>query len=126
MKSYKNDFVIHTNFLTTTAISLFYCCGKVFTLMNIWMIRKSSVNHHSLPEKDFYSDLKMKDILAADYTHAKRVFKDFERKNLAEYQDLHVQSNTLLLTDVFENFRSMRLKIYESDPTRFLTVPGLA
>ena len=68
----------------------------------------------------------MEDILAADYAHAKRVFKDFERKNLVEYQDLHVQSNTLLLTDVFENFRSMRLKIYESDPTRFLTVPGLA
>ena len=68
----------------------------------------------------------MEDILAEDYAHAKRVFKDFERKNSAEYQDLHVQSNTLLLTDVFENFRSMRLKICESDPTRFLTVPGLA
>ena len=68
----------------------------------------------------------MEDILAEDYAHAKKVFKDFERKNSAEYQDLHVQSNTLLLTDVFESFRSMRLKIYESDPTRFLTVPGLA
>ena len=46
----------------------------------------------------------MNDITDADYTHAKRVCKDFEIKNLGEYQDLHVQSDTLLLVDVFENF----------------------
>ena len=46
----------------------------------------------------------MNDITDADYTHAKRVCKDFEIKNLGEYQDLYVQSDTLLLVDVFENF----------------------
>ena len=30
--------------------------------------------------------------------------KDFETKNLEEYHDLYVQSKTLLLDDVFENF----------------------
>ena len=39
----------------------------------------------------------MEDITDADYVHAKRVCKDFEIKNLGEYHDLHVQSNTLLL-----------------------------
>ena len=39
---------------------------------------------------------------------------------------MYVQSNTLLLADVFENFRNMCLKIYELDPDRFLTAPGLA
>ena len=33
-------FLIHTNFLTMI-ISLFYCCEKLFTLMNIWMIQKN-------------------------------------------------------------------------------------
>ena len=54
----------------------------------------------------------MRDITDADYAHVKRVCKDFEIKNLGEYHDLYVQSNTLLLADVFENFQNMCLKIY--------------
>ena len=53
----------------------------------------------------------MKDITDADYAHAKRVCKNFEVKNLGEYHDLYVQSDTLLLADVFENFRNMYLEI---------------
>ena len=68
----------------------------------------------------------MGEISDADYTHAKRVCKDFEIKKLGEYHDLYVQSDTLLLADVFENFRNMCLKIYELDPAKFLSAPGLA
>ena len=49
----------------------------------------------------------------------KRVGKDFEIKNLGEYHGLQVQSDTLLVTDVFENFRKMCLEIYELDPVPF-------
>ena len=49
--------------------------------------------------------------------------KDFEMKNLAEYHDLYVQSNTY---DLFEIFRNMCIKIYELDPAKFLSAPGLA
>ena len=60
-------------------------------------------NETTLPEKeDFYSHLNMEDIIDADYAQAKRFFKVFEIKNLAEYQDLCVQSDTLLLTNTFE------------------------
>ena len=31
-----------------------------------------------------------------------------------------------MLADVFENFRNMRIKVYELDPAHFLTVPRLA
>ena len=39
---------------------------------------------------------------------------------------IYVQSDTLLLSDVFENFRDMCLKEHELDPARFLSLPGLA
>ena len=48
--------------------------------------------------------------------HAKRVCKDFEIKNLGEYHDLYLQSDVFFLTDVFENFRKMCLKIHEYYP----------
>ena len=84
-------------------------------------------NETSLPEKeDFSIHLNMGDPIDTDYSHAKRVSKDFERKNLVEYHDFYVQINTLLLSDVFENFRKMCLKIYKLDPAKFLSPPGLA
>ena len=39
---------------------------------------------------------------------------------------MHVQIDTLLFTDVFENFRNKRIEIYELDPAHFLSAPGLA
>ena len=47
-------------------------------------------------------------------------------RNLGDYHDLYIQSNTLLWTDVFDNYRNMSLEIYELDPVRFLSAPGLA
>ena len=65
--------------------------------MNHW----EKFNKTSLSEKeDFYSDLNMEDITRVDYTHAKRICKDFERKKLGEYRDLYVQGDTLLSADI--------------------------
>ena len=38
----------------------------------------------------------------------------------------YIQSDTLLLADVFENFRKKCIEIYELDPTHFLSAPELA
>ena len=62
----------------------------------------------------------------SDYMHRKRVCKDFEIKKLGKYYDLYPENDTLLLADVFENFRQMCLKIYQLDPSKFLSTPGLA
>ena len=62
-------------------------------------------NETSLPEKEyFYSHLNMEDITDLDFKHRKIVCKDFEVKNLREYHDLYVQSDTLLLGNALENF----------------------
>ena len=81
----------------------------------------------SLPDTEsFYSSLNMENIDYIDYRHGNNVFKKFKLKNLGEYHDLYVQSDTLLLADVFENFRNMCMKVYELDPAHFLSLPGLA
>ena len=61
----------------------------------------------------------MENITDVDYRLAKL-------KNLGDYHDLYVQADTLLLADVFENFRNKGIEIYEIDPAHFLSARGLA
>ena len=55
-----------------------------------------------------------------DYAQAKRVCKDFEIKNIGEYHDLYLQSDILMLADVFENFRNMCPEMYELGSAKFI------
>ena len=81
----------------------------------------------SLPEKEvFYSSLNMGSITSVDYRHAKKVYKELKLKNLSDYHDLYLKIDTLLLADVFENFRNKCIEIYELNPAHFLSAPGLA
>ena len=48
--------------------------------------------------------------------HAQKVFEEFTLRNLVDYHDLYVQSDKLLLADVFKNFRNKCIEIYELDP----------
>ena len=79
------------------------------------MIRKSLMKHHFL-KKNFYSNLNMEDITDANYMYAKRIVKDFEIKHLGKYYDLYLKNDTLLLANVFKNFREVCLKIYHLSP----------
>ena len=55
----------------------------------------------------------------------KRYLKNLNKKKPSEYHDLYVQSDTLLLADVFENFRNKCIEINELDSATFLSAPGL-
>ena len=84
-------------------------------------------NEKKLPNKsDFYRSLNMEDIPEIDYRHALKVFNKFNIKNLGEYHDLFVQSDTVLLADFFESFRNLCLNTYKLDPAYFLSLQGLA
>ena len=84
-------------------------------------------NETSLPpKKAFYSELNLEDVTGKDSARAQKVWEVFGIRNLDEYHDLYVQTNTLLLADIFENFRNMCLNIYELDPVYFVSAPGLA
>ena len=56
--------------------------------MNTWIIGKSSMKLY-LKNSAFCSHLNMKAIADADYTHGKRVCKDFEIKKLVNKKNLY-------------------------------------
>ena len=92
-----------------------------------YMDSQEKFNENALPpKKDFYSNSYLEDISDEDYKHAQKVWDVFEIKNLGEYHDLYVQSDTLLLSDIFEDFRNMYYNKYELDPVYFVSAHGLA
>ena len=83
-------------------------------------------NETSLPpKKDFYSKLILEYISDADYGHAQKVFNEY-CTNIGDYHDLYVQTDTLLLADVFEKCRDKCTEINGLDPSYFYSASGLA
>ena len=136
-KEYKKRWLKPTNELIKKFPNVYQFCNGVINKF-ILLLRKGAYPYEymdnwerfdeaSLPDKEaFYSELYLEDIADKDYTHAQKVFKELKLKNLSDYHDLYVQSDTLLLADVFENFRNKCIEIYELDPAHFLSAPGLA
>ena len=80
-----------------------------------------------LPSKEsFYSILNGTHISEEDYEHAQKVWRAFGMRTMKDYHDLYLESDVLLLSDVFENFREVCMKNYELDPAWYYTSPGLS
>ena len=80
-----------------------------------------------LPSKDaFYSNLYMSGVGDSEYEHARNVWREFGIKNMGEYHDLYLRTDTIILANVFESFRSVCMENYGLDPAHFCTAPGLA
>ena len=94
-----------------------------YEYMNSW----DKFEETRLPRKDkFYSKLNMSGIDEMEYQHARNVWDKFGLKNMGDYHDLCLKTNVVLLTNVFESFRSVCLGNYGLDPAHFYTAPGLA
>ena len=78
------------------------------------------------PIEAFYSNLNMTNVSEDDYQHMQKVWKEFGIINLGDYHDLHLQTDVILLVNVFEAFRNTCLEHYKLDPVHFYTSPGLA
>ena len=121
IKRFANDM----NFVMKTLINFILLLRKgfyPFEYMDIW----ERFDETSMPNKEpFYSSLNMENVTDVDYRHAERIFKNLNNNNesLGDYHDLYVQSDTLLLADVFEHFRNKYIEIYELDPAPFLSAP---
>ena len=72
----------------------------------------------------FYSGLSNERITDGDYLHAQQVWDTFNCATLGSYHDIYLQTDVLLLADIFENFRRTALSNYNLDPVHYYTLPG--
>ena len=67
----------------------------------------------------------MEDITDVNYRNTKRVLKDCNNKKIGDYRNLYIESDILILADVFGNFGNIYIDIYELDSANFLSVARL-
>ena len=90
-----------------------------------------------LDKKSFYSSVKDKKtgdngkkldrhISDEDYLTCKKIWNEFNMKNMGHYHDHYLKKDVLLLADVFEKFVATCLKFYGLDPCHYFSSPGLS
>ena len=121
-KNYKKDF--NKESIKRFANTYEFCNGDINKF--ILLLRKGvypyeymdsweRFNEISLPDKKaFYNELNLEDIIDKDYAHAQKVFEEYNLKNLGDYHDLYVQSDTLLLEMCLKNLELSVLKYMNS------------
>ena len=95
-------------------------------------------NEEKLPDKKcFYSSVKDGTtddngekldghISDEDYLTCKKIWNEFNMKNMGDYHDHYLKKDVLLLADVFEKFIDTCLKFYGLDPCHYFSSPGLS
>ena len=77
-------------------------------------------------QSDFYSLLSGVECSNKDYEKAQKVWNTFKCKTFLDYHNIYLISDVLLLADIWDNFRSVRYKIYGSDCCYYYTAPSLS
>ena len=95
-------------------------------------------NEEKLPDKTyFHSSVKDRTtdnngkklnghISDEDYLMSKKIWNEFNMKNMGDYRDHYLKKDVLLLADVFEKFIKTCLKFYKLDPCNCFSSPGLS
>ena len=78
------------------------------------------------PIRAFYSSLTKETISKEDYEYAQEVWQTFCIQNLGKFHDLYLLTDTLLLADVFDNFREFCFDHYGLYCLHFQTLPSLS
>ena len=92
-----------------------------------YLVTQDVLQELSLPSKDkFFSTLTSSHVVDEDSKYTKTVFREGKCKNIKDYLDSYLNSDVLLLAEVFENFRRTFFTNYTLDPAHFLTISSLA
>ena len=77
-------------------------------------------------QEQFFSKLTQKGVSDDEYAYAQQIWKVFRCQNRWDYHDLYLKTDTLLLADVFESFRTVSMENYKIDPAHYISVPSFA
>ena len=81
----------------------------------------------NLPRKEkLYGSFINRKVNDKEYNNVLTVYNKFEMKMIKDYDDLCLNCDGLLSTDVFVKFRSNSLKNYGLCPSHYLSSPGLS
>ena len=115
-KHLKKEFPKHYKLLSEKGV-YFYDYAKSYSVFSEKVLP---------PKEAFYSQLTEEHISDKDYDRAQRVFKTTNCKSLLDYMELYVKTDTLILCDVFENFRKLCLDYYGLDACHYMSLPAFA
>ena len=92
-----------------------------------YMTSAEEFKETKLPPIDaFYDTLNDQALEPEDYERAQKTWSHFGLQSLKDYHDHYLCLDTLLLSDVFEHFRSLTIEGHQLDPLHFMTLPSLA
>jgi len=78
------------------------------------------------PKEAFYSKLSGQNISQDDYDLACKVWKVFECKNMLDYTQIYVISDTILLAECIQTFRKTIYHEFDLDPAHYVSLPALS
>lgn len=77
------------------------------------------------PKEAFFNKLTNSHITDEEYAHAQEVWKVCGIKTMLDYHNVYMVMDTLLLADVWHNFRCMSMKYYEIEPSNMYSARTL-
>ena len=84
-------------------------------------------SENKLPDRcKFFSSLKDKCISEKDHLKVNNIWNVFRMNTMANYHDLYLKTDVLLLADVFEEFINTCLDYYGLDPCHYFSSPGIS
>ena len=78
------------------------------------------------PQSAFFNKLTNESCTDENYKHAQTVWNNFHCRNLLDYLLLYLKIDVLLLSDVFQSFRTLCKRVHQLDPCQYYTAPGLS
>ncbi|XP_064625915.1 uncharacterized protein LOC135486749 [Lineus longissimus] len=80
-----------------------------------------------LPAKaEFFNSLENSEISDEMYQRAQKVWSIMGMKSLKDYLTLYLHCDTLILAEIFENFRNVSMKNFTLDPCHFVSTPSFS